>query len=122
MRNFCVETQTGVDMGEMAERLSRILVVDDNRAQRALLRSCLEQEGYEVVEAAAGSEGIDAFEASLPDCVLLDGCMPDLDGFTVCERLRARPQGADVPILIMTALRDTDTVSGAPTPFFRARS
>jgi two-component system, sensor histidine kinase and response regulator len=90
-----------------------ILVVDDNEANRALARSTLEDEGYRVVVATGGQEGIDAFEREAPDCVLLDVRMPRIDGFAVCQRIRALPSGADTPVLFLTALRDVDTFDQA---------
>jgi len=90
-----------------------ILVVDDNEANRALARETLEDEGYRVVVAAGGAEGLASFASAGPDCVLLDVRMPGMDGFTVCEALRKTPRGADVPILFFTALRDVDTFDRA---------
>src|SRR3954462_6675967 len=92
---------------------STVLVVDDNEANRALARSTLEDEGYRVVVAAGGAEGIAAFEKEHPDCILLDVRMPEMDGFTVCERIRALPQGSVTPVLFLTALRDVDTFDRA---------
>lgn len=90
-----------------------VLVVDDNDANRALARETLEDEGYRVVLASGGSEGIEAFERESPDCILLDVRMPEVDGFAVCERIRAMPHGAETPILFFTALRDVDTFDRA---------
>jgi two-component system sensor histidine kinase/response regulator len=90
-----------------------ILVVDDNEANRLLAQSTLEDEGYRVVLANGGAEGIAAFEKEQPDCVLLDIRMPDLDGFVVCERIRALPQGSEVPVLFLTASLDVDTFDRA---------
>jgi signal transduction histidine kinase len=90
-----------------------ILVVDDNEANRALARSTLEDEGYRVVVATGGHEGVAAFEREAPDCVLLDVRMPDLDGFAVCQRIRELSGGPDAPVLFVTALRDVDTFDQA---------
>src|SRR5215469_15989882 len=86
-----------------------ILVVDDNEANRSLARHTLEDEGYRVILATGGVEGIAQFEKNAIDCVLLDVRMPDLDGFAVCERIRALPGGKETPIVFLTALRDVDT-------------
>ena len=93
--------------------IARILVVDDNEANRSLARETLEDEGHEVVLAATGAGGIDAFQKRQPHCVLLDVRMPDIDGFGVCERIRALPHGLETPILFLTALRDVDTFDRA---------
>ena len=92
---------------------ARILVVDDNEANRSLARNTLEDEGHEVILTAGGAEGIDAFERERPDCILLDVRMPDLDGFRVCERIRGLPHGSGTPILFLTAFRDVDTFDRA---------
>lgn len=81
---------------------AKVLVVDDNAENRALARATLEDEGYEVVLAATGEEGIKAFETEKPDCVLLDVRMPGTDGFVVCSRIRTLPGGEDTPVVFST--------------------
>lgn len=93
--------------------IQTLLVVDDNEANRLLAQNTLEDEGYRVILAAGGAEGIAAFEREQPDCVLLDVRMPDIDGFTVCERIRRLPGGPDTPVIFLTALRDIDTFDRA---------
>jgi signal transduction histidine kinase len=95
------------------QKIAKVLVVDDNEANRALAQSTLEDEGYEVLLAGSGSEGLQTFVAESPDCLLLDIRMPGMDGFQVCEKVRALPQGADTPVLFLTALRDVDTFDHA---------
>lgn len=95
------------------ESESKVLVVDDNAANRALAQATLEEEGYTVILASGGVEGIQLFESERPDCVLLDVRMPDLDGFAVCARLRELPGGPETPIVFLTALRDVDTFDRA---------
>ena len=90
-----------------------ILVVDDNEANRALARGTLEDEGYNVIVATGGQDGIDAFSRERPDCVLMDVRMPGVDGFAACTAIRALPGGADTPVLFLTALRDVDTFDEA---------
>jgi two-component system sensor histidine kinase/response regulator len=94
-------------------RESTVLVVDDNEANRVLARHTLEDEGYRVVVATSGHEALALFATESPDCVLLDVRMPELDGFAVCERIRALPRGADTPVVFLTALRDVDTFDHA---------
>jgi signal transduction histidine kinase len=105
--------RTGVRCEAPDASIARILVVDDNEANRLLVQNALEDEGYCVVLARGGAEGIAAFETERPDCVLLDIRMPDIDGFAVCERIRALPQGSDIPVLFLTASRDIDTFDRA---------
>ncbi|WP_104987719.1 hybrid sensor histidine kinase/response regulator [Sorangium cellulosum] len=98
---------------EQQEPRAKVLVVDDNEQNRALAQATLEDEGYEVVLAETGQEGIRLFERHAPACVLLDVRMPGMDGFAVCARIRSLPGGAATPILFLTALRDVDTFDSA---------
>jgi two-component system, sensor histidine kinase and response regulator len=95
------------------QHVTRILVVDDNAQNRALAQATLEDEGYHVILAETGEEGVAAVQEQRPDCVLLDVRMPGTDGFAVCARIRALPDGADTPIVFLTALRDVDTFDRA---------
>jgi two-component system, OmpR family, response regulator MprA len=79
----------------------RVLVVDDDRAVRDALRRVLTLAGYEVQSAEGGGEAIELVTQSVPDAVLLDVGMPEVDGLEVCERLRML--GNRVPILMLTA-------------------
>jgi adenylate cyclase len=90
-----------------------ILAVDDEPANLALLRKLLKHQGYDVVEAVDGPSGLDAVAEHRPDLVCLDVMMPRLDGIEVCRRLRARPEHAGLPILLLTALnRPEDKARG----------
>jgi signal transduction histidine kinase len=100
-------------MSESAEVKIKILVVDDNEQNRALARATLEEEGYEILVAADGNEGVRMFEEHRPDCVLMDVRMPGLDGFAACEKIRALSAGVRTPIVFLTALRDVDTFDAA---------
>lgn len=100
-------------MPQSTELSAKILVVDDNEQNRALVQATIDGEGYEVILAESGEVALRAFEREPPDCVLLDVRMPGLDGFAVCERIRALPGGAEVPIIFLTALRDVDTFDRA---------
>ena len=95
----------------MRESRLRVLVVDDDRAVRDSLRRSLEFNGYEVVLAADGAEGLVAVGAQHPDVVVVDVMMPRLDGIETTRALRAA--GNDVPVLVLTA-RDAvgDRVEG----------
>ena len=100
-------------MTEKFAEKTTILVADDNEANRALVRSTLEDEGHRVIQANDGRQAIEAFRRDAPDCVILDVRMPDIDGFGACERIRALPGGAEVPTIFLTALRDVDTFDRA---------
>ena len=88
----------------------QILVVDDEPRYLRLLEANLRTEGYEVVTAADGVEALEAFSARQFDLLLLDVLMPRLDGFAVCQRIRAY---SNVPIMILTAKgEEQDRVKG----------
>ena len=95
----------------MTEAKPRVLVVDDDRAVRDSLRRSLEFNGYDVVLAADGAEGLVAVGSHHPDVVVIDVMMPRLDGIETTRALRAA--GNDIPILVLTA-RDAvgDRVEG----------
>lgn len=87
-----------------------LLFIEDDDQIRLALRLALEDEGYEVREAADGASGLAAFHQSEPDLVLLDLRLPDISGFEVCRAIRAM---SIVPIVMVTAETDTsDMVSG----------
>ncbi len=88
--------------------MRRILVVDDEPDIRLLVDEALTMAGYDVTTAANGAEALSKAAATLPDLVLLDIVMPDADGFTVYERLRAKPVGLVCPIIFLTAKREID--------------
>jgi adenylate cyclase len=85
-----------------------ILVVDDEPANRALLRKLLGHHGYQSVEAEDGVQALSAVEEHDPDMLCLDVMMPRMDGVEVCQRLRSQPQHAGLPILMLTALDRTE--------------
>ncbi len=85
---------------------SVVLIVDDSDWARETLVEALEAEGYELFQAAGGVEGLERAAVLKPDVILLDVMMPVLDGFQVCARLRADPDLAHAPVLMVTALDD----------------
>jgi DNA-binding NarL/FixJ family response regulator len=91
-----------------ARRRRTVLIVDDHAVFRSLARSLLEAEGFEVVgEAPDGRSAIDAALQLRPDIVLLDVQLPDLDGFTVAERLAA--VDPDRPAVVLVSSRDSSS-------------
>ncbi len=94
---------------KLASMTPRVLVVDDEVDFLQLVQFNLSQLGFEVFCAADGMEGLRKARAELPDVVLLDLMLPDLDGFSVCEILQAQPSTRDIPIIILTALKSDAT-------------
>ncbi len=84
--------------------MGRILVIDDETNLRHTLGYALRQEGYDVVSAGDGEDGIALFASAAPDLVILDVMLPTMDGFEVCRRIR---RTSNVPVLMLTA-RDTE--------------
>jgi DNA-binding response OmpR family regulator len=84
--------------------MRRVLVVDDESNLRHTLGYALRQEGYEVLTAENGEDGLEMFRTTKPELVILDVMLPRLDGFEVCRRIRRE---SEVPILMLTA-RDTE--------------
>ena len=86
----------------------RILVIDDDPQAIRLLSTILESEGYDVLKAYGGQEGIDLAIAEAPALIILDLAMPEVDGFQVVKRLAEHPGACDIPIVICTAMDLTD--------------
>jgi two-component system, OmpR family, KDP operon response regulator KdpE len=83
----------------MGDTGPRVLVIDDERPIRRLLRASLSAQGYQVLEAASGQEGLDAAASARPDLIILDLGLPDLDGVEVTRRLR---EWSKTPVLILS--------------------
>jgi signal transduction histidine kinase len=84
-----------------------ILVVDDTVANLRLLTEILREEGHALRLARSGGLAMEAIRTAPPDLILLDINMPDMTGYEVCERLKADPQLADVPVIFLSALQET---------------
>ncbi len=84
-----------------------ILVVDDERHVVQVVQAMLERKGHEVTVATDGQEALDKIEKRLPDLVLLDIVMPNLDGATLAHRLRQRADTRDIPVIFLTGLFET---------------
>jgi putative two-component system response regulator len=83
---------------------AKVLVVDDVAMNVKMLADILTFKGYQVVTAGGGNEGLAKVESEQPDLVLLDVMMPDLDGYSVCRAIRAKPETAILPVVMVTAL------------------
>ena len=88
--------------------MKRILVVDDDKIFRTLLKHYLEKHGYQVEDAVSGEEGLEAFATYQPDLIVSDVSMPGMDGLEFCQQLRAQPSGQLVPFIFLSAKNDLE--------------
>jgi len=87
----------------------KILVVDDEEQNVTFLSSMLRAEGYDTDSASNGREAVDKVKASLPDLVLLDLMMPDMDGYEACRLIKNDAESVNIPVVIVTALSDRES-------------
>ena len=87
--------------------MPRILVIDDDPAIVELVSNNLEMAGYDTSQASDGIKGQALAVQMVPDLIMLDLMLPKVDGFTVCQRLRRDDRTADIPVLMLTALGET---------------
>ena len=91
----------------------RLLVIEDEPDIIRGLKDALEFEGFEVLAAGEGREGVRLARDKLPDCIILDLMLPDTNGYTVCEEIRSSPSGGVVPIIMLTAKSlESDKIRG----------
>lgn len=86
----------------------KVLIVDDVATNRIVLKVKLATAHYETIQAATGNEALMLAAELVPDLILLDVELPDMDGIEVCRRLRAAPQTRDIPVVMISAFRDRD--------------
>jgi CheY-like chemotaxis protein len=86
----------------------KILVIDDHPETLSIIERVLQQQGYNVLGARSGFRGLSLAESENPDMVLVDGMMPEMDGWEVCRRLRAMPKLVDMPIIMFTAVDEAE--------------
>jgi CheY-like chemotaxis protein len=105
-----------VDRRRLAESLrslcgsavGRVLLVEDDEATRATLSQALQREGWEVAEADNGRVALERLASGLPDAIVLDLLMPEMDGFEFVAELRSRRDWREVPVLVVTAMDLSD--------------
>ena len=85
--------------------MQKILVIDDEQLHLDHAAKILRDAGYEVITASDGREGLEILAASIPDLVLSDAMMPDVDGYGVLEKMREDPRLRDLPFAMFTGLR-----------------
>ena len=89
--------------------MTKILMVDDDKLVTDLLEKLLKSDGYQTVTVNDSSQAVEVAKTESPDLVLLDLMMPQPDGFRVCRMLREVPEFKRLPIIIVTALDDSDS-------------
>jgi len=86
------------------ERFPKIVIVEDTAEARRLIRRILQSQGnFTILEATNGREGLDLIQRELPDLIIIDLMMPEMDGFTVIEALRSKQETATIPVIVATA-------------------
>jgi CheY-like chemotaxis protein len=88
--------------------MAKILIVDDEHITVDMLSTALDLQGHQPSVAYSGQQALDKISEGPPDLILLDLMMPGLDGYQTLERLRALPEGGQIPVIIVTASEDED--------------
>jgi DNA-binding response OmpR family regulator len=91
----------------------RLLIIDDNDDWRRILGIYLGRQGYEVLTAPSGAEGLEIARSREPHLVVLDLVLPDTDGFTVCQELADAPETCGIPVIIVSGMEHNDIVRRA---------
>ncbi len=102
-------------MGDLDPKQGRplVLVADDDPSTRFLVRTTLEQAGFDVAECEDGRRAVSEFASLGPKVVVLDVMMPGMDGFQACAEIRRMPGGETVPVLMLTGLDDVESINKA---------
>jgi len=90
-------------------KMTKIMVVDDDRDATALFEEVLKAEGYDAIVLNDSAKAVELAKVEKPSLFILDLMMPDPDGFKLCRMLRKEPEFKNTPIIIVTALNDTDS-------------
>jgi len=93
----------------MTNKTATLLIVDDETNNRNVIVAQLKHEGYTIMTAASGEEALELIDQRLPDLVLLDVMMPGISGFDVAEILKSEERTANIPIIMITALGDSNS-------------
>ena len=91
--------------------MSKILVIDDDDSNRESLEMYFTEEGFDVITASTGAQGVNKYRDNAVDAVILDIRLPDMEGFDVLDRLRA--QNRDAKVIMITAFHDEKTINRA---------
>lgn len=100
-------------MSDSTNPVGRILIADDNEQNRELLEAYLADEGHEILMSVDGHETLRVAREQQPDLILLDIMMPKMSGYEVCQQLRDDAKTAQIPILMVTALKEMGDIEKA---------
>ena len=97
----------------MADKVRRVVYIEDEQEMIDLVRIILSRKHYEVLGASGGREGLDLVKRTLPDAILLDLMMPDMDGWEVFQQIKADETTRAIPVIVLTAkAQNIDKVLG----------
>lgn len=108
---YLLDMNSPRDISGHVDAAACILIVDDERRNRDLLEVILTSEGYRVSTAASGEDALASLSRARPDLVLLDLMMPGVDGYTVAARIKRDPLTRAIPVILLTALDDSNSRS-----------
>ena len=95
------------------DRFPRVIIVEDSIEARRLVRRILQSQGdFEIFEAGNGREGLEIIQRELPDLIILDLMMPEMDGFSVLDQLKSKPETANIPVIVASAKELTPEEKG----------
>ncbi|PBQ33771.1 hypothetical protein CNR22_18945 [Sphingobacteriaceae bacterium] len=103
-------SHTAIDQHHSRLNRPRIMIIDDSSANVKIIASLLSKEGYEVLTALDARKGVLITESKLPDLILLDVMMPDMNGFEVCSLLKSKKKTREIPIIFISALSETESL------------
>ena len=108
-----IQVVENVDQTDMSPERVTVLIVEDNPVERQLVGKILRNANFEVIAVDCGEVVLDTVIDYQPDLILLDALLPDIDGFDVCQHLRAHPKGIYIPIIMLTGLDDVASIDRA---------
>ncbi|MEJ2211808.1 MAG: response regulator [Anaerolineae bacterium] len=104
------EENNAMSQRQSGQQAPTILVVEDSTTQALHLRTLLEQQGLDVLWARDGAEGVQLALQNVPDLIVLDIQMPEMNGFEVCQRLKESAETAEIPVIMFTRYDDAQSV------------
>jgi len=100
---------------EKKDFVSRIFIVEDNPNIREYLERILIVMGFHTASSASGKEALEKISEKIPDLILMDVLLEDIDGLSVCQKLQANPRTRKIPIIMVSCMSDHNTIKNATT-------